>query len=205
MQIDNLDVVIYTFQFLVPGYIISEISSAIMPKRNLSEGEKFLQSLSYSVLNAAIWFWAFQLVHSHFSDATWYRSIIDVFMVIVCGGITGFVLGALRSKQVLQRMAEKVHIILNNPVPTAWDYKFSDHQQHWVEITLSSGSVIRGLYSTESFASSDPDFRDVYIEQLYQKSGDIWTKAERTNGVWIHPDEIHYIKFYTLEDNYVDR
>ena len=27
-----------------------------------------------------------------------------------------------------------------------------------------------------------------------------WTNVERTAGVWIHPDEVRYVKFYSEEE-----
>ena len=88
---------------------------------------------------------------------------------------------------------------INNPIPTAWDYIFSSPKNsRWTTVTLKSGKVLRGVYSNNSFASSDDDYRDLYLELSYIKDsadGDSWKLVDRTDGVWINPDEIAYIEF----------
>ena len=66
---------------------------------------------------------------------------------------------------------------------------------------LENGKIVRGYYSENSFASSDSNFNDVYVEKLYKMDEDgKWKEVERTSGIWISPAEIKYIKFYN-EDN----
>lgn len=36
-------------------------------------------------------------------------------------------------------------------------------------ITLSSGKIVRGLYGTSSFSSSDEQFRDIYLQEVYMQ------------------------------------
>ena len=68
MTIDSFESVIYTFQFVVPGYIISEIISAIMPQKKASEGEKLVQAIGYSVLNLALWHWLFMIIQENWTS-----------------------------------------------------------------------------------------------------------------------------------------
>ncbi len=68
-----------------------------------------------------------------------------------------------------------------------------------MEITISDGLVLRGLYSCNSMSSSI-EYRDIYLEKLYTKENDQWMEVDRTAGVWINPDEVRYIKFYEYEE-----
>lgn len=200
MQINNVDIVIYTFQFVVPGYIIGEIIAAISPQRHFSEGEKCLRSIGLSVCNTAIWYWLFLFLAQHLSSASpWYWSI-NALATVITGAATGIILGLIKKKNVVRWIFNKCKVDFIDPIPNAWDYKFSDGNAYWVEITTSNEKVIRGLYSSSSMTSSDSEFRDIYLEELYTKSESGWEKAERTAGVWVHPDEIHYIKFYSMEE-----
>ena len=36
----------------------------------------------------------------------------------------------------------------------------------------------------------------IFIKELYIKKEGEWIKDERTEGVWINPEEIRYVKFY---------
>lgn len=199
-MIDNIDVVIYTFQYIVPGYIIREVISSISPERKYSESEKILQSVGYSVFNIAIWYWLFWLIQNRVQNDSIEYWILSTLAIIVTGLVTGIVLGVVRKKNIIRKIFGVCKIDINPAIPTAWDYKFSDTKPHWMEITVSDGKVIRGLYSLKSFAASDSEYRDIYLEELYLKEKKGWKKVERTAGIWINPNEIKYVKYYTLED-----
>lgn len=199
MTISSFEAVIYTFQFVVPGYIIAEIVSAIMPKKKASEGEKLIQAIGYSVLNLALWCWLFMIVQQHCTPAKPMFWLVNALLTLFTGGITGVIIGLVRAKGIIRNLLGLLHIDMSHPIPTAWDYKFSDGNSYWLEVFLTNGKVVRGLYSGNSLSSSDSEYRDIYIEQLYKCENDEWKPIDRTAGIWIKPDEIKYIKFYCLE------
>lgn len=92
----------------------------------------------------------------------------------------------------------KVQII--SPIPSAWDYKFSElNQGRKVTVALSDGTFIRGAYYSKSMASSDDGYRDIYLEETWQlDEQDRWVKVDATDGVWISPNVIKWISF--MED-----
>ena len=196
MIIDSIDTVVYTFQFIVPGYVISEVIGAIMPRKKYSEGERIVQVIGYSVFNMGVWYWLFKLIQNHIDPLSVWYWLINAVAVILTGVIVGFALGFIRSKNLFCRLFQKVGINLKHPIPTAWDYKFSEGQRQWVEITVTNGKVLRGIFSDHSMASSESEYRDIYLEELYIKKEGEWIKDERTEGVWINPEEIRYVKFY---------
>lgn len=200
MTIDSFEVVIYTFQFIVPGYIIREVISSILPQKSYSDSEKAIQSIGYSVLNMAVWYWLFLIIQDKLQNySSWYW-LCNALAIILTGVITGILLGMVRAKNLVKKFLNCFGVNVNHPVPTAWDYKFSKDENQWVEVTVSNGGVIRGLYSGKSLSSSETEYRDIYLEELYVKEDNSWTKVSRTSGVWINPDEIRYIKFYTTEE-----
>lgn len=199
MTIDSFDAIMYTFQFVVPGYIICEIMGAISPKRNLSEGEKLIQAMGYSIVNIAVWYWLFRIIQTHVATQQTMYWIINAFAIVCTGCITGLILGVIRAKKIFRNFFQRIGINFSHPVPTAWDYKLSDGRSYWVEITVANGKVIRGIYSSKSLSSSESEYRDIYLEKLYKKTEDGWKEMDRTAGVWINPDEIRYIKFYEME------
>lgn len=200
MTISSFEAVIYTFQFVVPGYIIAEIVSAIMPQKKASEGEKLVQAIGYSVINLALWCWLFMLVQQHCSSAKPLFWIANALLTLLTGGFTGVIIGVVREKGIIRKLLGRLGIDMSHPIPTAWDYKFSDGKSYWVEVFLTDGKIVRGLYSDNSLSSSDSGYHDIYIERLYKYQDDGWKPIDRTAGIWINPDEIRYIKFYCLED-----
>jgi hypothetical protein len=56
---------------------------------------------------------------------------------------------------------------------------------------------VYGVYSERSFASSDSDRRDLYLEQqLMQRDGWFAGAYPQTMGVWLSGDSIASIEFY---------
>ena len=83
-------------------------------------------------------------------------------------------------------------------IPTAWDYKFSSFdERRWVLVTLKDGGSVAGQFGGASFASSEPDERDIYIQKVYRvKQGQPWEPIESNDGILIRGDEIRYIEFW---------
>ncbi|WP_418582816.1 MULTISPECIES: DUF6338 family protein [Holdemanella] len=203
-MIDNIEAVIYTLNYVIPGYIILKIISTIIPTKKQSETEIIVQSIGFSILNNSIWSFAFSFVKYSF-----YKTNIVLFnfftslIFILSGVVTGTVIALLKKYNVLGKMLNILKIETTCPIPTAWDYVFSKYESYWVEIEVSSGKQIRGLFSNMSYASSEYDNRDIYLEKLYEKKSDnsVWEKVERTKGVWISSSDIKHIKFYELEED----
>lgn len=200
MTVDNIDIVILTCQFVLPGYIVREVLSSVLPQKQISEGAHILETIGYSILNFTLWCWLFQIIHIHVECRPVLYLLTITASVIVTSCLTGIAIGIIKTKQIFRVMLQKIGINLTHPIPIAWDYKFSENKSYWVEVTVSNGKTLRGLYSSGSFVASDPTFRDLYIEELYLKENDTWTRQAQTAGVWINPEEIRYIKFYELED-----
>lgn len=94
-------------------------------------------------------------------------------------------------------------IYLLHPAPTAWDYQFSkeDVANKYVEVGLKNGKIIKGYFSYQSFASSDRDYRDLYLETFHRTTCfGKWEDVPCNAGIWINPDSIQYIKFYKGSD-----
>lgn len=200
MTIDSYNIILYTGLFLVPGYIIDEIISTIMPQKTYSDKVKTIRFIGYSVLNFFIWIWLYWLLHKHIeSERTLYWALI-ICCTLITSTITGFIIGLLRKKELIRFVFKKLNIQAEHPIPTAWDYKFSKvTTQRWVLVTLANGTYIRGLYSYKSLASTDEQYRDIYIEEVYLlDENEQWIKMKRTDGVWINPSEIKMIEFFEI-------
>ena len=83
-----------------------------------------------------------------------------------------------------------------HPVPTAWDYYFSKQKESWIIVTLKNGKTIYGKFSNHSFASSDAEERDLYIEKTYNIKEDMtWVEDDKSNGILVTKDEVETIEF----------
>lgn len=196
MTIDSLDVVFYTCIFLLPGFVIKCVIDALIPPVRYNETKYFFSCLLYSIVNCAIWSWVYILVAPiaiNNSVAYW---LLLLSITIVGATILAFLIGLIRQKKVTEWLFSKIKVHKVHPIPTAWDYFFSKQEEAWIIVTLKNGKTVYGKYSTESFASSDYEERDLYIEKTYSISEDMsWIEDEASKGILISKDEIETIEF----------
>lgn len=203
MTINTIDVVIYTAWFVLPGYLISSIIKNICLDRRVSDAINLLKNIGYSLLNLGLWCWIYILIYDNVNSEKWYFYCIIAGAIILTSTITGLAFGLIRYYELLRKIIFKVFKIqIEKPIPTAWDNIFSSRKYGcWVIVSLGNGKHIGGRYSTKSHASSDMEYRDIYLEETYEVSEDGWKKTENTEGVWIPPSEIKKIEFIGDQKN----
>lgn len=196
MTVDSLEVVFYTCIFLLPGFVIKSILDALIPPQRHNETKYFFSCLLYSIVNCAIWSWAYRLLTPLAQNHPVIYWISMLAITIVGASILAFLIGLIKQKECVEWMFSKMKINKVHPVPTAWDYFFAKQEEAWVIVTLKSGKTIYGKYSTESFASSDCEERDLYVEKTYSISEDMsWIEDKKSKGILISKDEIETIEF----------
>lgn len=198
-MVNSFESIMYTLKYVIPGYIILEIIRMITPSSKKTETEIVVQSIGYSILNYSIWSFVFSLLEISFSNNTILLKVMQSVALILTGIITGVCIAVIKKKNIMGRILGLLKIDTTNSIPTSWDYVFSKYEPYWLEIGVSDGKVIRGLFYHNSFASSEPGEKDIYLEELYEKKEDSWEKVRQTKGVWINHNEIRYIKFYKCE------
>lgn len=62
----------------------------------------------------------------------------------------------------------------------------------WVVVTTTDNERIHGLFGGQSFASSDGNNRDLFIERLADSDFQL---VERQHGLWIKESSIKFIEF----------
>ena len=140
MTIDSIDVVFYTCIFLLPGYIIQEIITSLMPSKQYSDNIKLLRFLGYSILNLAVWSWLYMIVLDELKSDQSLHWILLSAITFITSCVTGFLIGIVRNNEWLRKIFSKIKIQIEHPIPTAWDYKFSKTKDlRWVIVSLSNG------------------------------------------------------------------
>ena len=71
--------------------------------------------------------------------------------------------------------------------PTAWDKAAPRQADVWVRVLLPSGERVAGWVSGQSFVSTYPHPRDIYIQEQFavDERGTIGERMEHTAGVWL--------------------
>nr|WP_246024133.1 DUF6338 family protein [Azospirillum ramasamyi] len=153
-----------------------------------------LSGLNYGLFSPLIyavlyldWFKSHQIV-----------SLFSWFFVMFIGPFTLAIISAYSIKHHwFTKVARKFGLNPVNVFPTSWDRKFC-HQTEgcFVIVTLKNDSEIFGYYGVNSFSSSEPTERDIYIEQMYDVSdkGE-WTEGPSGKGILILHSEIRCVEF----------
>jgi hypothetical protein len=200
MVFDSFDTVFYTAIFLVPGFLMKGIIDNVVPAKKVSDGIHFLHCLTYSVINCAIWTWLYVLISPflywlHDAHATLYWVML-LLIVMIGGCVVAILIATMKNRGLLQKLLQRITGNSIHSVPTAWDYQFSKQEIAWVIVRLKSGSVVYGYCGRKSFASSDPDLHDIFIEKIYKiDSNEIWHENDKSKGVLISAEAIESIEF----------
>ena len=181
--------------FIVPGFIALSVRSQFITGRIPSENKASLLSyLTISVIYGA-------LVLPIVDPALIQDSRLVWFGVVFVGPIfLGLLLGINIQKDLVRRFLNRFGLYPAHAIPTAWDWKFSSTPEQWVLVTLKDGTRFGGFYGAQSFTSSSPDERDMYIQWVYDIDEDgIWSVPDSENGLLIAAGEIRTIEFLPYE------
>ncbi|MEW9503216.1 DUF6338 family protein [Jeotgalibacillus marinus] len=219
MTITSLEMLIISFSFIVPGFIIDSVYRKCLPQAPHTNQNALIRYLLFSFINNLLFLWVIANYLS--APGSWdvinyisgpESTILTYFLlsiVIIIGpAIIGFAVGVLSNTAWFQKWIKEsfqmagVHPI--HTIPTAWDYKFSKvTEPKYVMINLTGDRVIGGYYGEKSVASSTSNERDIFLEEAYEidiKSGE-WTK--KNTSILIKSNFIEAIEFVEggQEDN----
>ena len=198
MTIDSFNVVFFTVGFLIPGFVWSAVLSLLVPPRRSVPEIRFLQFLSLSCINHGLWSWAlFPIYQTGFYAQHPVWSGVFLFVIIFVSPVGLAVLsGWLQQKEGVGQFLRWLGLRTVHHIPGAWDWHFSRQRPSWVVVRLKDGSRVFGLFHNRSFAASDPEQRDIYLEAQFRVlDGGEWAPVEDTDGVLIKSEEIALIEF----------
>ena len=192
MTYGSLDAVFYTALFILPGYVITSIVNAFNPQGRLNESKYFLKCLLYSLVNLGVWCWAYNIVLNNTASKSSLQWLLLTAITLLGAALLGFLIGVIKQKTLLSKLLNRLGISTIHPTVLAWDYLFSKQESYYIIVKMDDDKIVRGWFSDKSFASSDPDNHDLYIEQCY---GEGWSEDPQSRGIYIPGDQIKYIEF----------
>jgi Family of unknown function (DUF6338) len=203
VTLPSFDTVFFTLAFLVPGFIWDWTSRVVMPRGAETRESSLLRFLTLSAINYGFWVWLIYLLAKSpfFVDNPLRSGVAWALVIFVSPALFGLALGALGQRSSGRQLLHRLGISIIHPIPTAWDYFFSRTKPVWVLATLIDGSHVAGYFGAESFASSEHDARDIYLEGIYTlNDAGPWTENPRNAGGWIRGSEIRHLEFRAVEN-----
>ena len=192
MKIWELDQLYLFIMFVVPGFVSLKTYELLFPSQYKDSSKQIVDAIAYSCLNYAfLFYWILKVEKSGIAKIHenlyffFYFFVLFIFPVILV-----FIWKWLRTTNFVQKNAP-------HPTEKPWDYVFSQRKKYWVKVVLNDATVIGGLYSSKSFASSSPAPEQIYLEETWivNESGGLEREKNRTAGVIILSSEIAYIEF----------
>ncbi len=187
--------------FVLPGAISMYVYALKVPQKEFRLQDRIAEAICFSLLN-------FVFVWLPIQDLLGPTSLASVgnvtsfgwrsWLVLLLGFIVAPVVWPVLLIQVL-RFAERLGWI-SVRAKTAWD-DFFGHQGRgcWLQIELTDGRVVGGLYGTNSFASSYPDPGHLYIEELWKVDAEgYFSEPEPLKpGLLLRPSDYRFVRVYT--------
>jgi len=201
MNIDSFISILLILAFIVPGFIFDSITRKFIPKSKEDNQSAFLNYLTSSTINYGFWIWLIYWAYSteFYLRHPFWAGVIWLLIILVSPLILGFIWVLARKFHISEKITRFFGIHSINPIPTSWDYKFSNiSPTTWILVTLKDGSVVGGYFGSKSFASSETNYRDLFIEKVYKVNSEgPWSLLrEKNDGILISHDQIKTIEFF---------
>ena len=197
MDLITLDKAELILVLAVPGIVILYIRSQFLTGRAPASADSMFAYITVSLVYYPIALPAFTALQ----NLTGFAATTVWLLTIFLGpALVGALLGANARKGWLQYILRKLGMGTVHPINSAWDWRFIECESCWILVTLKDKTTWAGLLGTDSFMSSEPTERDIYIQQVYSVGkSDIW--IPRSSGVWIAHGEIQSIEFWPITVN----
>ena len=201
-NIGSLESVYLALGLFVPGFITLSVRSQFVTGRRRSHSEDLLSYFTVSLIYYAL---SFPFVGVALSlDDSFYSKMLAWFALIFVGpAVLGFILGINVQTDWVRRALRRCGLNPVHVIPAAWDWKFGRMANEWVLVTLKDGTRFAGFCGEDSFISSDPHERDIYIQWVYDIDPENNWSSRGDSGVLIASGEVRTIEFwpYTPEEN----
>lgn len=177
----------------VPAVIFLYIRAQFLNGRMPKAGDAAVNYLALTAVYYAVMFpfikWAQSIPGN---DVTWWVGWI--VLTLLLPSLLGLSAGIVASKAWVYKFLRKFGFSPVHLIPTAWEWKFADCQPTFIVITLCNGRAFGAWYGIQSFVSTDPTDKDVFLEETYDidKHG-CWSL--RGFAMLINSNEISTVEF----------
>lgn len=210
-----------TLLLLTPGYVLGRTFSRSVLGPELSERALIAaMALGGLVTHVLMLFWTIPLARAVVQESStgdelssgllvqlgaW--TIVVLMLVPALLGLLLSIVSEARSPRWLFRLLKRAGLSSVTRTAEAWNWIFSELDRtdtgSWVRVRLKDNAgIYLGKFGHDSFAASDANLRDLYLEETWPVDAyGIPKDASPANrGVWISGEQILSIEFVKLEE-----
>ncbi len=196
----SLNEVLILLVFIIPGFVLVRVKRAAYPSVSTATADTVLESLAWScfvhVFALPLWYPGYVSGWWTAHPVTFGLFAFTILLLLPCalGGLYVWLTNTGRLRWFREFLG------FPHPDPTAWDYHFRKGRPYWVWLTFKSGKVMAGLFGPNSFASSFPHKRDLYIEKLLKldQSGHVVELIDNSAGALVMMEDVERIQFFEI-------
>jgi hypothetical protein len=181
---------------IAPGFVATSVYRLLVPSPRRDPTSFTVELASYGMVNLALVSWMIPAV----LDARLMKEQPGMFaagMLTMLAVVPAF----LALLTFAARRARWATRWFQHPMPTAWDFLFSQRRALWVLFHLKDGQRIGGFFGRESYASSYPIAAEIYVENVWRvdENGRFAENVEGNAGMIIRYADCHLMEFYRAE------
>lgn len=180
--------------FSVPGVIALYFRAQFIAGRLPSASEGAISYITISLAYHALAYPIARPLYGSSSLEGWLW-IGWLALIFVGPAILGILLGLNIRKGWSKKLVNRFGLNTIHPVHCAWDWRFGHCTECWVIVTLKDETKWYGYMGLNSFMSSDPAERDIYLEHVFEFAGEGQPWTARNSSVWIGHGEIQSLEF----------
>jgi len=178
----------------LPGFVALKVDRLIQPSTPNTATEFLVDTLAYSLLNAAALGWAIWLASDELNSTEPHYVLIWALGVLVC--IVGPVCWPVMLRT-LQRFGAKRRWFLG-PHRFAWDNFFSRNEPCWIIVHLKGGLLVGGYFGPASYATVEPQSGHIYLEELWRldNKGAFIEPVPASKGALFRPSDYDWVEVF---------
>ena len=198
----SLSQILVLLVFIIPGFVLMRVKRVAYPTAETSTASAVLDSLALSCVVYAL---ASPLLYLSYlyrwpvTRPVLFSTLSLLILLVVPCGLGGSYVWFTKTEKArwLREFLGFPH-----PDPTAWDYHFRKGKAYWIWLTFKSGKVMAGLFGPNSFASSFPHKRDIYIEKLLRldEHGRVVELIDGSAGALVMMEDLERIQFFEIDE-----
>ncbi len=161
----NIEAIYIASVFIVPGYVFLTFRNQFVAGQDRLGTEQMLGFFTYSAINFACFGWIIYLAIAYNLSPFW-RILAWTGTLVLIPASMGLLAGLCSKRGLGGQIYRLLGLNPIHPTPRAWEYVFYDSPATWVLVTLKNDTKFAGWWGGDSFASSDPKERDLFIQLI---------------------------------------